>query len=333
MTCKILAICDSEGTYSDLLSKQLLRMPGNGLEVRNFTQMEKLITFSREKPITYAILSDQYHGNHEGLDALAYYYLVNSKEEELKDDGCNYIYRYQAIGEIYQKITGVVTEVKALGNGLQEIKRNKSSFRMLGVYNPVHGNGQTTFARGLAKIIGKTEDKVFYLNLEEFVDEIEKIRNREILTEGKGDLGDLIYYLKQNADQAKDQIHTLVHQGKYYDTIAPMPLTSELCSVQYKEWLRVMDILKVCEYTTVVFDLHSCVQGYLEILESCDKLYVPQLTSYMNHQKYNNYQRYIKLIGKNRILIKAQEIQLPVYTEEVDKSVELYISTLLREGE
>lgn len=232
MNSKILAICDSESTYADLLTRQLLRVPGNRIEIRKFTDLEKLKEFSGERVITYLLISEDMKENIHHIEALSYYILTNKKVgNEVDDLLFEYLYRYQGVNEIYKKITGLhIGDSQNVGK-----KRSGEELEFIGLYNPVRRNGQTTFARGLALELGKQQYKVLYLNLDEIGVSVEEIRDPEKIADGKGNISDIVYYLKQNPEQTMELFNRAVYRGRKYDVIGTTSVFLEMQEIKFEE--------------------------------------------------------------------------------------------------
>ncbi len=321
---KILAICDDENTYAELLTKQLLRQKECSLEIRKFSDFEKLKEFAADKLITYLIISDIYIDKAVEIEALSYYFLTNSKDKKKGDYiDSEYIYRYQAVSDIYAQIVGC----KRVKHEERKGDSRSSEPEIIGMYNPVRRNGQTTLARALALGLGKKKYKVLYINLDEIGVPVDKLRDSEKNVEGKGNISDIIYYLKQNSQQLLELINRATHQGKNFDFIAPQPIFTELQSVTLEEWILLVDFLKKGEYEKIILDLDSKIQGFTEILDRCDKVLVPQIKGNEDDEKVNCFNRGLRVLGKNKLLIKMEVITVPRY----DDNIELQLAAFLED--
>lgn len=322
MNNKILAICDSEATYADLLTRQLLRVPGSRLEIRKFNDFDKLKEFSVEHPITYLLISEDYVESSHVIDALAYYILTNNKATtRVGNSGMEYLYRYQGVNEIYERISGInLSENEGLS-----CESKNDEFQVIGLYNPVRRNGQTTFARNLAFELGRGKHKVLYINMDEISVGVDKLRDPEQLASGKGSISDIMYYIKQNPERLTELLKRTVFQGRRYDTIASPPIFTETHSIKLEEWLKLMELLEVSGYNIVILDLDSKIQGYLEILERCNKVYAPELEGSMSQDKRDCFNKALRVVGKNKLLIKMESIRVPKYDTDINTQLGAFI--------
>lgn len=322
MNNKILAICDSEATYADLLTRQLLRMQGNRIEIRKFNGLDKLKEFASQNLITYLLLSQDYEKHIYDIDALSYYVLTNSKvPEDINNSGTEYLHRYQGVNEIYERISGINTRDKEISKERKEEKE----FQLIGTYNPVRRNGQTTFSRALATELGRRKKKVLYINLDEISVGIDQLRDSEGIIDGKGNISDIIYYLKQSPERLEEILKRTVFQGRRFDVIAPAPIFTETQSIQLEEWLKLIRLLEDSLYDVVILDVDSKVQGYLDILDRCNKVYIPELEGQMSREKLECFSKALRIIGKNKLLIKMESIVVPKYESDIDSQLAMYI--------
>lgn len=331
VSCKILAICDSESSYADLLTKQLLRVPGNRLEIRNFTDIEKLKSFAKNKDITYLVLSEKFKEDVGEIEALSYYFLTEEKEStnrKIKDLGSQvYIFRYQSAQEIYNIICPsdeMFDEIT--GSNLDHISKKKTKF--IGVYQPVHRNGNTTVAKAISSIM-RARGSVLYINLEEYPGALVKELDMDAIEPGEGNLGDLFYYLKQSDELAKSKLPLLVHKMKRYHALAPIGVSQELRQIPWTQWEGLIELLKQSSYTTVVLDIHSCVQGYIDLLDHCDVIYGPEIMGRECKEKSKSFEQEMKLLGKNQILIKMETLTLPEFESPIEAKVEEKLRSMI----
>lgn len=340
MSCKVLAICDSDHSYGELLTKQLLRIPGNRLEIRNFTEIEKLRAYAKDKVITYLLVSETYKAEVEDLEALTFYFLTEDKEKTESISGENkdvtYLYRYQPAHEIYTIISGGSSgeaggmypgKDSLISQANQEIPA-QNYVEFIGIYQPVHRNGSTTVAKSMGRIKGES-GKVLYVNLEEYPGHMTKELERDAIELGEGNLGDMLYYLKQSTDMAKSRLETTVHKLTNYHVLAPIGVSEELRQITWGEWEGFLEILKGSDYTTIIFDIHSCVQGFVDLLERCHVVYSPEIMGRGAIDKHKSFQQEMRLLGKTQMLLKMETLVIPEYLSNVDTKVEEKLRDLL----
>lgn len=162
---KVLAIFDTEKTYADLLTKQLLRIQNHGLQIHNFSSKEQLLKFAGQEVIHYLVISDEYEKLERELGGLAevVYWFTTDKNKLWMGESKHYIYRYQSAQDIHSLICKVNQEERK-----EETYCNApvKLAKVIGVYSPVHRNGQTLFAKALASSYAGECTKALYVNFE-----------------------------------------------------------------------------------------------------------------------------------------------------------------------
>lgn len=298
-----MAICDEQAVYSELFVKQISRMQTKQLRICSFSTMEQLALFSLEREIQCLVISEGYEKQlqeTQEIQALQYFCFTT---EEMKarmkyvhiagEKRIQYIYRYQSVEDIYEKITeNLWTSYEE--DGFEE--QGTFMSKLVGVYNPVHRNGQTTFAMALAEYYGTMDRKVLYLSLEEYAG----ITKREESSEG--DLGEVLYYLKKDIKSINYRFPAFVVKKGHYDMVPPILMSHELRSITGEEWLAFLsEIMDQRGYEVIVLDLDSCIQGLLEILELCELVYVPILEGNDGEEKRAQFQINLEKLSKSSI--------------------------------
>ncbi|MFI3172043.1 MAG: hypothetical protein R3Y58_06740 [Eubacteriales bacterium] len=311
MKCNVLAICDEQVAYTDFLTKQLLRMEENVFHVCRFTTMEQLQAYASDHEITCLLVSELYEEVIQEVEARQYFsFTIQKIKARLRpSEGgsrqVKYIYRYQSVESIYQQIVEAITlETNEKEN--DKIGEKEVQARLIGVYNPVHRNGQTTFARALANIQGRRGRRVLYLNMEEYAGIQDSERDE------RGDLGEVLYYLKQDIKSINFRLASFTKRVESYDVVLPMEMSQELRKISYEEWATFLEqILERSGYEIIILDLDSCILGILEILELCTQIYMPLRNGNGGDEKrkqfLNNLEKLQKYDLHNKILYMEVE--------------------------
>ena len=117
------------------------------------------------------------------------------------------------------------------------------------------------------------------------------------------DLGDLLYYLKQ--ERVDYGLKTSLMTGQYekLDYIMPIANEKDLREVTKEEWLTFLDtIMEQCIYQTVILDLGDCILGLYEILKRCDRVYTPFIQDEISMAKMRQYEENLKASGYSDVL-------------------------------
>ncbi len=279
MKCNVLAICDDQIVYSDFLTKQLLRKEEETFRICRFSSLEQLITFNREHEIHCLVVSENYVQDIQEIPEIrAVYYLGLTMDEvkarirlemPSKRGTVQYIYRYQSSEKIYEILrTYLMEQIDDEQSSEKPIRERVT--RLIGIYSPVHRNGQTTFAKAYANYYGGQGKKVLYLNMEEYAGITQKS------SESEGDLGEVLYYLKQDIKSINYRLAAFTQREGAFEMVQPILMSRELRGISVEEWTAFLSEIKERSgYEMIILDLDSCVQGFLEILQLCDLIYMP----------------------------------------------------------
>lgn len=310
MKNNVLAICDEQVVYADFLTKQWLRMEESLFQICRFTTEEQLLAFARETKITCLLLSEGYEKLAERVEAKSYFCLTNERRDlegviSNKSEPMHYIYRYQSIETIY-------TMVKQ--SECKEISQDTGEMKIIGVYNPVHRNGQTLFTKAMSEYYGKAGKHVLYLNLEEY-------SGWNIGDSGES-LGEVIYQLKKEPKDLNYRLATLVKKENNYEYIDPMEISCELKKVTEVEWLALLTSIRNGQgYHVLMLDLDSCIDGFLEILELCDVLYMPIRVSAGGEDKRNQFLDNLDRLNRSEVKDKIIYRVIPTFENESDACI------------
>ncbi len=330
MRYKVLAICDTESTYAEFLTKQLLRIKNHGLQIHNFTSIEQLKKFALQEVIHYVVISDLFEDNIQEIYHVAdrIYWLTTNKQKCWEVEDNTYIYRYQSAQDIFSLINRKI-EVDERDILLEEGQSKSMKTKVVGVYSPVHRNGQTMFAKAVASTYCGEFVRALYINLEEYSGVEEQ--------EDEGNLADFLYFLKQDSDESemKRRLKTFIKSGDDYDYITPMTVSWELKNVEQEEWSNMITTLKkISPYEAIVLDLDSCIRGFADVIKECDIVYMPVRTRFTDEKKRQQFERNLRLFHPEEEK-KFLEVQIPECESEergeILESIKRYAICLAKE--
>ncbi len=310
MQSNILAICDDESEYADFLVKQLLRMREEEFQVCKFSSDQQLLEFSSENKIACLVVSELYESIMEKVEAKGYLCLtterrkVNRKTEEQEKRNIQYVYRYQSIEKLYQKIQENQRNSMENASEYQEVEEGEAKF--IGLYNPVHRNGQTLFAKALAREYGRLGKRVLYLNMEEYAG-VAGEKDRQ-----KGDLGEVLFYLKQDIKSINFRLAAFTKSAEGYEYVEPMAMSQELRGIESEEWMAFLgEIKERSGYDVIILDLDSCIQGLFDILLMCQNVYVPIRREVGGEEKRLQFEENLKRLQMQNLRNKLEYQYLP----------------------
>lgn len=316
MSEKNLVVCDKELRYADGLSENISVRSELALRVYICTRLDSVKRLKEEQKIHILIVDEAFtHEERAEMEAEQTFVLTKDTCQDLGEKE-NEIYKFQSA----DKILAIVFETYCEQSGnsiLKTIKKQKR--KLIAVYSPIHRIGKTTFAIALGNELAKV-GKTLYLNLEEYAD----VGGRFVKAEGRN-LGDLLYYMRQESKDAALRISTMAQQMENLDYIPPFLLSADLKQVSLEEWKNLLQlILEETIYEAIILDLGESIQGLTEILQFCDTIYMPVLEDEISRHKVRRFHE-----GLRQMQLEGLEDKIQEFTAADD--VETYVRKLIRE--
>lgn len=313
MNEKNLVVCDKEVRYANGLGENILERRELALRVHTCTSLESLNRLRQERPLHILIIDEAFaYDERSKMEAEQTFVLTKDGCKDLGEEERE-VYKYQSSDRILSIVFQSYYE-RTNQNILKHVKKEKQS--IFAVYSPIHRIGKTTFAIALGRELAKKE-KTLYLNLEEYAD----LDGRFMRAEGRN-LGDLLYYMRQEAGNVALRLSTMVGKMGDLDYIPPILMSSDLKDVTYEDWKALLEaILSESVYENVVLDLSESVQGMLPILQLCDRIYMPVLDDGISRRKLNQYEQELCYMGLGELAGKTHRFVVPKDIEEYAKKL------------
>lgn len=272
-----------------------------GMEVRAVTTEENLRTLCERKPpelllVSSSVMNEEIHG----IGAEIVVLLLEDQTEDREN--LPSVYKYQAPEELLRMT------VECIG-GKQEkqsVPAAKKGMEIIGVYSPVARTRKTSFALTLGQILARNR-AVLYLNLETFAG-FEQLFSEQY----ERTLSDLLYFGRQKETDLQNKISGIVRSIQNLDYVPPVICPEDLQSVQTEEWLDLFDQLQqqTC-YEVLLLDLGEAVQGLTALLESCDRIYMPEKKDPMARAKLDQFFWVLEKLQGKEISKKIRRVAVP----------------------
>ncbi len=290
---KNFVICDEEQDYA----RNLMQMIGSrrelGFQMHVFQRLEQLEEFAKKRPVQIMLIGEEYpQERREKIPADEHFVLIK-EEDRVLADGEKGVYKYQSVDKILAQVLELSIRERKLPGKTKKTVRG----RLIGIYSPIHRIGKTKYALEMGKELA-SRGPVLYLNLEEYSGE-------EFYFPGeKGqDLGDLLYFAKQENGNLGLKVSMMAGQIGDMDYIMPIPVVQDLQAVSREEWLQLFEqILDKCIYEAVILDLGDSVDGLFEILQRCDTVYTLYIEEPAAKAKLRQYTENLRKTGHEEIL-------------------------------
>lgn len=299
MRRKQIAICDEEPEYTRRFAEYANRYRDPLFIVHGYTDVQELVKDIKDHPADIILLSKKLSREIKGKEQTGQIICL-TEEEYQEESGYPVIYKYQSCPRILrQAYSAYATQASvSLGTALRfrEMKR-------IGVFSPVGRTGKTSFALAFGKELAK-QCKTLYLNMEEFSG-FELLYPRE----DNWTLSELIYFMKQGKNAFACKLESMIGQIGGLDYIPPVKSPIELKMIGKEDWEELLRILeKESRYEFVILDLGCGVEGIFDLLEQCDKIYMPFGADETAQAKFWQYRETLRLLEMEEILEKTEKV-------------------------
>lgn len=309
MNEKNLVICDREFRYANSLAENIAKREELAVKVFVCSSLEHVAELMRDKMIHLFVVDEKHvHEERKEIQATQTFVLCKGRVADLGDDECA-VFKYQCADEIIREIFEYYIE-KTKDNMMRSLHKDRA--RLVAVYSPIHRIGKTTFAIALGKEWAK-KSRVLYVNAEEYAGFAEH-------SEDGLNLGDLLYYVKQGNGNLGIRLPSAVQRMEELDYIQPIPISADLKEVSQAEWMSLLDeILEESNYELVILDVGESIQGLFQILEKCDRIYMPVAEDEISNRKLQRFEKNLEQLNLERFPRITQRFVMPEHVEEYVK--------------
>lgn len=297
---KIMALCDPEEEYAQLMTEFLNKHKNLPWKLRTYTGVEELLREEKEAPAMLVVAESAFC---QELKQLAPARLVVLNESGvMKWQDVSYVDKYQEAEEVLKCLLGIYMEVAEVQ--LPRLRKNNRTI-FIGNYSPVRRCMQTSFAITMSQLLAM-EHPTLYLNFEHYAGISELLPDMQTL-----DLADLLYFLNAEKDKFRLRMKTMLKHRGGLDYIPPMKSGQNLLSVTAGEWAGLLRKLEeLGEYEYVVLDLNESMQGLFEILRLCTKVYTLTREDRIARSKLMQYEQVLALYEYKDVLDKTKMLNL-----------------------
>lgn len=294
---KIVALCDTETEYVRKFCDYVCEKKEYPFDMAAFTSLEKLLEFDKLSDIVMLLISEAEYDPllEKKINGQVIILKAEKKEEECEQNES--IYKFQPCDQILREAIYYCNPemMPAVQN------RNRlGKLKIIGLFSPIRGLGQTTLALTLGQMIAKNK-KCLYLNFEAFSGFGEKFQQ-----EYSADMTDLLYYLSNAKGSLFYKVQSMIQSCGTLDYIPPAFSYLDLHQIHTEEWMDFFEELeKNSSYEYLILDLSENVQGLFEILNLCAKVISLVGKTKGSKEKWNQYQMLLTHAGMDKIIEKT----------------------------
>lgn len=213
------------------------------------------------------------------------------------------ISKYSGVSRIKKKIMETAAEAGELPPSV----KTDHPVHFWGMYTPIHRCLQTTFAFAAGQLLARTH-KVLYLNFECYAG-LEQMLSRSFAS----DFSDLLYHLTEPPEEILKRLHQMTEDVNGMEMAPPAFSGFDIMKMNQGEWLKLLEVLQESGYEYVILDLADGVQGLLEILRRCSKIYTVVREDGFSAAKLAQYEEILKQADYGDVLQRTKKLSFPVF--------------------
>lgn len=297
---KIMALCDPEEEYAQLMTEFLNKHKNLPWELHTYTSTEDLLREEKEPPELLVVAESAFSREMQKIGSGRL--VVLNESGVMKWQDVVYVDKYQEAEEVLKILLGLYMEVADVQ--LPRL-RKKCRTRFIGNFTPVRRCMQTSFSVAMGQLLA-LEHPTLYLNFEHYAGIAGLLPDMQTQ-----DMADLLYFLNAEKDKFRLRLQTMLKHVGGMDYIPPMKSGQNLLSVTAEEWMDFLQKLEeLGEYEYIVLDLSESMQGLFEILRMCSRVYTLTREDRMAKSKLFQYERVLALYEYGDVLDKTRRLSL-----------------------
>ncbi len=303
MDKNILAVFDTNKEYVTKLMDYLMECRSVPLEIQGFTDKECLRSFIKNNAVDILLIPED--GMDEEIEAVTTGEIMILSEENIAHDGKGRraVFRYQSSENIMREVMGYYADRPET----EFISNTNAGAKLTGIYSPVGRCFRTSFALALGQVLSE-RNKVLYVNLEDYSG-FNKLLQQNFMT----DLSDLLFYVGQKKRNFPCKLASMVQKIGNMDFIPPVISPLDIRSVDKETWITFFNELMRCDYDHVVVDFGDTVDGFLDILQGCSRVFMPVREGAVSEAKVEQFEAMLRIMERENILDITEKIQIPYF--------------------
>lgn len=303
MEHSILALCDAEEEYAQLLTEFLQKHRDLPWEIHTYTSVEELLRQEKGTEVAMLVIAESTFCE-EACTISSKRMVVLNESGVLHWDKVQNINKYQEADQVLRELLEIYAEIA--GRQLPRLKSG-SKTSLIGIYSPVRRCLQTGFALSMSQILAQRH-RTLYLNFEHYAG------ITELLPEVQSrDLADLLYFLTAEKDKFRLRMQTIVRKKGNLDYVPPMKAGQNLLQIPAQEWMALLrKVEELEEYEYVILDLSESIQGLFEILKLCCRIYTLVKEDRVAQSKLIQYEQMMALAGCGDVLRRTCKCSVPL---------------------
>lgn len=301
----MIAICDKEKVFVQILAECLRRKYKTDLEIASFDSVEKLIAVSGEKHIGLCLLG-------EGL--------ADSFQVQILAERCEYliflcckrrkdgIFKYQSVERVIGDLLTLCAEKEIPFLKERTLSGRRKDVKIMAFYAPARHLLQSTIALTMGQMLAR-EKKVLYLNLEPYSG-FEYLLQKSY----EHDLMDILFFLKEDREKFRLRMEGMLERIGSLEYIPPVFCYPDMEEIESSLWHKLLArIVDEMDYEVILVDLTEHTRGLLSLLDLCDEIFTCLPGDGLSLARADQYERMLTHMKKDYLLERTRKSVVPVF--------------------
>ena len=297
------ALCDYEVDFANNFIEYFLQNERLNFDVLVFYSVDEIEKYLETRNIDLMLITNSMLLKLDNDENIGQIIVLSEGEISKKYSEYPVIFKYQRTDKIISELLNCYAKNVKEDS---DTSPYKSKVELIGVYSPVKRCKKTSFSLGLSQILAESKS-VLYMNLEEYSGLLNILGGN-----CKGDILDLIYFERQKSGNCILKLKSMVSRFGDFDYLEPAKYTEELKKIEAGEWVWCFEKIMIQSgYERIIIDCGEIINGIIDILNICTRVYMPIRTDFISLEKVNQFEDYIDETGNLELKSKIQKVLLP----------------------
>ncbi len=303
----ILAICDKETVFTEILAEYLRKKYRSELEIEAFSDVEKLLSMAAQKEITLCLIGEGMLESGQLEELLTHTEHIIFLSGKRKKD-C--IFKYQSVEQLTKDLLFLCSEKEIMFLEEHSFWSGSKNIEVKAFYSPVHHIMQSCLALTMGQLLAK-DKKVLYLNFEPYSG-FESMMQKTY----KHNLMDLFFFLKEDKGKFRLRMESMTETVGGLDYIPPVFCYPDMEDVDIFLWQKLLRrIMEELDYEILILDLCEQTRGVFSMLEISSEIYTCVADDGLIRAKTEQYENLLRHMKKEKILEKTITCIVPEFRE------------------
>ena len=304
MVKKILALCDKEKNYLYHLAAYLEEKNRLPFVIHIFTDYSQLDRFLAANEVEILLIAESVFREEVLKHSIKQTLILNESGMAVGEQLQN-INKYQSSENIFRRLMDGYMES---AGELPQRLTGEGKMKIIGFYTPIGRCLQTTFALSMGQLLaGKS--RVLYMDMDSCSG-----LSQLLYQEQESDITDVLYFFSCEKEKLSYRLSGIVQNINGMDYIPSSQSLEDIHSVSKEQWLQLLEeIGRTTEYEYLILDLTEQIDGLLEILKTCFRIFTIIRQDEHSLARIKRYEASLQTGGYEEIAIKTSRQKLPLF--------------------